>query len=79
VETDESARADGAFTGVFADNVDVPVTQHSRDEDAGDVLDDMFEEDNPVLTMGNTVDDFMRDLEEGISERAEQAAIGDAD
>ena len=75
----ERARAGGAFTGVFASNVDVPVTEHSRDEDAGDVLDDMLEEGYPVLTMGNTVDDFMRDLENEIVTRAKKAAVEEAD
>jgi hypothetical protein len=73
------ARAGGAFTDVFASNVDVPVTTHSRDEDAGVVLDEMLDEDYPVMLMGNTVDDFMRDMEAEISERAQQVAIGEAD
>ena len=55
----ERARAGGAFTSVFASNVDVPVTEHDRDEDAGAVLNDMLEQGYPVLTMGNTVDDFI--------------------
>ncbi|WP_435126022.1 Mur ligase [Halobaculum sp. D14] len=71
----ERARAGGAFTGVFASNVDVPVIQHDRDEDAGAVLEDMLEEGYPVLTMGNTVDDFMRDLEDEIETRAKKAAV----
>lgn len=73
------ARAGGAFTDVFAANVDVPVTTHDRDEDAGDVLDDMLSEEYPVMLMGNTVDDFMRDMESEIAERAQQVAIGEAD
>lgn len=73
------ARAGGAFTEVFASNVDVPVTTHSRDEDAGEVLDEMLAGEYPVLLMGNTVDDFMRDMEAEITERAQQVAIGEAD
>ncbi|WP_202593527.1 hypothetical protein [Halococcus sediminicola] len=73
------AHAGGAFTGVFAANVDVPVTQHDRSEDASDVLDEMLTTEYPVLTMGNTVDDFMRDLEIEIDERAQQMAIKSAD
>lgn len=69
------ARAGGAFTDVFAANVTVPVTQHDRDEDAGAVLDEMLTEGPPVLLMGNTVDDFMRDMETEISDRARQSAI----
>jgi hypothetical protein len=73
------ARAGGAFTDVFASNVDVPVTTHSRDEDAGVVLEGMLDEEYPVMLMGNTVDEFMRDMEAEISERAQQVAIGEAD
>lgn len=73
------ARAGGAFTDVFAANVDVPVTTHDRDEDAGEVLDEMLSEEYPVMLMGNTVDEFMRDMEDEISERAQQVAIGEAD
>lgn len=39
----------------------------------------MLEEGYPVLTIGNTVDDCMRDLEEEIPERATRAAVEDAD
>ena len=69
------AHAGGAFTDVFAANVNVPVTQHDRNEDAGVVLDEMLAEGPPVLLMGNTVDDFMRDMEIEIADRARQAAI----
>ena len=75
----DRARAGGAFTGIFARNVDVPVVEHDREEDAGAVLDEMLEEGYPVLTMGNTVDEFMRDLEAEITERATRAAVEDAD
>lgn len=71
----DKARAGGAFTDVFAANVDVPVTQHRRDEDAGVVLDEMLAEGLPVLLMGNTVDDFMRDMETEITQRAQRSAI----
>lgn len=50
------AHAGGAFTNVFASNVNVPVTRHKRTEDAGKVLDELLDSDYPVLTMGNTVD-----------------------
>jgi hypothetical protein len=73
------ARAGGAFTDVFAANVDVPVTTHDREADAGAVLDEMLAGDHPVMLMGNTVDEFMRDMDREISERAQQVAIGDAD
>ena len=73
------ARVGGAFTDVFASNVDVPVTTHGRDENAGEVLEEMLAEDYPVMLMGNTVDDFMRDMEAEISERAQQIAVGEED
>lgn len=75
----DRARAGGAFTDVFAKHVDVPVVQHSRDEDAGEVLDELLAEGLPVLTMGNTVDDFMRDFEQEIHERATEYAVDEAD
>ena len=73
------ARAGGAFTDVFASRVDVPVTTHDREEDAGEVLEDMLAEEYPVMPMGNTVDDFMRDMEDEIAERAREMAVGEAD
>ena len=73
------ARAGGAFTDVFASKVDVPVVTHSREEDAGAVLEEMLAEEYPVVLMGNTVDEFMREMEAEISERAQQVAIGEAD
>lgn len=75
----QRARAGGAFTSVFASKVDVPVIEHDRTEDAGEVLDEMLAGEEPVLTMGNTVDDFMRDLEIEIEERAQMVAIEGAD
>ena len=73
------ARAGGADTGVFADRVDVPVTEHDRTEDAGAVLEEMLAEGYPVVLMGNTVDGFMREMEAEIEERAQQAAVHSAD
>lgn len=75
----DRARAGGAFTEVFASRVDVPVTTHDREEDAGNVLEEMLAEAHPVLLMGNTVDEFMRDMEAEITERAQMAAIEQAD
>ncbi|WP_199268376.1 Mur ligase family CapB protein [Halomarina oriensis] len=66
----DRARVGGANTGVFARNVDVPCTTHGRDEDAGAVLDEMLAEGDPVLLMGNTVDEFMREMERAIATRA---------
>lgn len=71
----ERAHAGGTFTGVFASNVDVPVVEHDRSEDAGKVLDDMLATEYPVLLMGNTVDEFMRRMEETITERAQEKVV----
>lgn len=75
----ERARVGGAFTSVFASNVDVPVTEHDRSEDAGKVLEEMLKTEYPVLLMGNTVDEFMRRMEDEITERAKQMAIQSSD
>jgi hypothetical protein len=69
----------GAFTSVFASSVGVSITEQERTEDAGDVLEDMFDERFPVLTMGKTVDDFTREPEDEIASRAKVAAIKAAD
>ncbi len=69
----QRAHAGGAFTSVFASNVDVPVVEHNRSEDAGEVLDEMLATEYPVLLMGNTVDEFMRRMENEIMERSHQA------
>ncbi|ELZ69335.1 Mur ligase family CapB protein [Haloferax prahovense DSM 18310] len=65
----DRVRVGGAETGAFARAVDVPTTQHPPDDDAGVVLDEMLAEGDPVVLMGNTVDDFMRDMEGAIAER----------
>jgi hypothetical protein len=75
----DRARAGGADTDLFAARVDVPVETHDREEDAGDVLNELLATGDPVLTMGNTVDEFMRDMELEIEARAQQAAVAAAD
>lgn len=59
----------GADSNSFARNVDVSVTQHSHDEDANAVLSELFSAEQPLLLMGNTVDEFMRDMEAAIDDR----------
>lgn len=56
-----------------------PGTHVVNGEDAGAVLDEMLDEESPVLLMRNTVDEFIRDLKIEISERAQQVAIDDSD
>ncbi|TQQ83123.1 Mur ligase [Halonotius terrestris] len=59
----------GADTGTFARNVDVSVTVHEDDEDAATVLKELLTADQPVMLMGNTVDAFMRAMEDAIADR----------
>ncbi|AZQ15109.1 Mur ligase family CapB protein [Halorubrum sp. PV6] len=70
----------GTGTDAFARNVEVPATQHSRHDDASEVLEELLAVDQPLLLMGNTVDEFMRDMEAAIDDRLRewQAAERDA-
>jgi len=61
----------GANTSTFARDVDCPVTQHREDAEADEVLDKMLGKGYPVVLMGNTVADLMRDMQDSIDERAE--------
>lgn len=68
----------GAQTGVFARRADFPVVTHDVDEEtAGEILDEMLQEGPPVLIVGNTVAEFMRDLESAIDERAAEVTVED--
>lgn len=70
----DSAHVGGANTGAFSRKTEVPVTQHDTTEkDAETVLDELLEEDQPVILMGNTVHEFMRDIEEEIINRKTKA------
>ena len=69
----DHAHCAGDYTDVFARNVSVPVERHDRSEGADAVLDDLLDSADPVLLMGNTVDDFMRDMEAEIESRAQIA------
>lgn len=69
------AHTGGAFTSVFASNVDVPVVEHDRNEDVGEVLDEMLATGYPVLLMGNTVDEFMRRMDDEITKRTQHANV----
>ena len=50
--------------------MDVPATRHSHEAGPGEVLDEPFAAGHPVVLMGNTVDEFMREIERTIGERA---------
>jgi hypothetical protein len=61
----------GADQAAFDRATTVPVRRHDRDrEPPGAVLDEALASGRPVLLMGNTVDEYMRDLRETISQRA---------
>ncbi|MFC7096442.1 Mur ligase [Halobaculum marinum] len=64
----------GAYTGVFARNVDVPAVEHDTDDTSADeVLDALLAEDLPVMFMANTVDPFMRALTAEVEHREREA------
>jgi hypothetical protein len=60
----------GPTTEPFERNTEVPTTAHDPDADAGRVLDEALATGRPVMPMGNTVADFMRDLDADIETRA---------
>lgn len=66
----ERAHAAGPHAGLFERRVDVPVTRwdHERD-DAGEALDAALGHGDPVYVVGNTVAEFMREMEEAIESR----------
>lgn len=69
----EQARVAGGHAELFAEKTSFPVIVHDGDrEDAGDVLDDAVADGWPVLVMGNTVAEFMRDLDDEIQRRNEE-------
>ncbi|MEF8886537.1 MAG: Mur ligase family CapB protein, partial [Haloarculaceae archaeon] len=63
----DSAHVGGANTRAFAENTELPVTRHDKGNDAETVLTDLLAEGKPVVIMGNTVDEFMREFEEAVS------------
>jgi hypothetical protein len=65
----DSAHVGGANTRAFAENTELPVTRHDADTDAEGVLNDLLGAGVPVVVMGNTVDEFMREFEQAVSAR----------
>jgi len=59
----------GRNTSPFARHIKAPTKEFGNSEDAGKVLDEMLAVGKPVILMGNTVDDFMRQMEVEISRR----------
>ena len=65
----EEAWLGGRNTAPFARHIKAPTKEFRNSEDAGKVLDGMLAVGKPVILMGNTVDDFMRQMEVEISRR----------
>lgn len=65
----ELARAVGPHAELFARQAAFPVATHEESESAGRVLDAALAPGWPVFIVGNTVAEFMRDLEEEIESR----------
>ncbi|WP_440955824.1 hypothetical protein ACSAZK_02325 [Methanosarcina sp. Mfa9] len=59
----------GRNTAPFARNIKAPTKEFRAGDDAGKVLDEMLTVGKPIILMGNTVDDFMRQMEVEISRR----------
>jgi len=67
------AHVGGANTRAFAENTELPVTRHDNGSDAETVLTDLLAEGEPVVIMGNTVDEFMREFEEVVRAQEQEA------
>ncbi|MFC6720933.1 Mur ligase family protein [Natrialbaceae archaeon GCM10025810] len=65
---------DGA--GAFERRATFPVRVHDEGDDPAAVLDDLLEAGRPALLMGNTVAEWMRELDAEIQRRAEQTRAG---
>jgi hypothetical protein len=65
----EQARIVGENVDPFVRSADFPVVTHDPDAHAGRVLDEALDDGWPVVLMGNTVAEFMRDLEAEIEGR----------
>ena len=68
------AHVGGANTRAFAENTELPVTRHDKGSDAETVLTDLLAEGEPVVTMGNTVDEFMREFNEVVRTQKQEVA-----
>ncbi|SDQ25000.1 hypothetical protein [Halopelagius longus] len=69
----ETVVAAGDYTNVFAANVNAPVTRYGPDADPEEVLDHLLSTGLPIVSMGNTVAEFMRQFEEEVDRRARRA------
>lgn len=69
----ERARLVGPETTLVAERLDVPTVEHTTDEDPAAVLDGALSDGPPVLLAGNTVVEFMDEMDAVIDERATAA------
>lgn len=75
----EQARVAGGHADLFADKASFPVISHdSESESALSVLEEMVADGWPVLIMGNTVAEFMRDIDDEIERHSEPPELVDA-
>jgi hypothetical protein len=67
------AHVGGANTRAFAENTDLPVTQHDNETGADTVLTNLLVAINPVVSMIHTVGEFMREFEEAVRTQEREA------
>jgi len=67
----------GSDSSVFANETACEVTEIDSDADPAAVLDRLLSHDRPVILMGNTVDEFMRELDAEINSRAQRRYLMD--
>jgi hypothetical protein len=67
----------GSDSTVFANETTCKVTEIGSDADPAAVLDRLLSHDRPVILMGNTVDEFMRELDAEIDSRARRRSLID--
>jgi hypothetical protein len=65
----DAAHVGGANTRAFAENTELPVTRHTDGADPEPVLDELLAVGDPVVIMGNTVEEFMREFEQAVRTR----------
>lgn len=71
----ERVHVTGSQTELFARKASVPVVIHDESETSADaVLEEMLDADYPIYIVGNTVAEFMRDMEDAIAERTVEDA-----
>jgi len=67
----------GSDSSVFANETTCEVKEIDSDADPAAVLDQLLDDDRPVMIMGNTVDEFMRELDAEIDSRAQRMSLAD--